>query len=171
MTYEVESDFAAHGLRCVVLMTDMGHRCGYVGIPPNHPLHGLDYSEPSPVLDAAWEQAKLGPIGKRGIIPMLFHVGQAQAHPAARVVFDVHGSLTFADSDPRYPVPNDGLWWFGFDCAHAGDAPDVERIVNAPTRGICRRLPQTGVVRSQEYLEEECRKLAEQLAAFTTEDQ
>lgn len=36
----------------------------------------------------------------------------------------VHGGLTFSGTMQGY----DGLWWFGFDCAHAFDAPyDVER--------------------------------------------
>jgi hypothetical protein len=34
---------------------------------------------------------------------------------------DVHGGLTFAEAEPC--AHEDGVgWWFGFDCAHAGDA-------------------------------------------------
>ena len=34
---------------------------------------------------------------------------------------DVHGGLTFAKLEPC--AHDDGVgWWFGFDCAHAGDA-------------------------------------------------
>lgn len=32
MNYKVESVFEYVGLKCVVIMTNMGHRCGYVGI-------------------------------------------------------------------------------------------------------------------------------------------
>ena len=33
------------GLRAVVYMTEMGHHCGYVGVPENHPAYGMDYSD------------------------------------------------------------------------------------------------------------------------------
>ena len=38
---------------------------------------------------------------------------------------DVHGGLTFSEPDKPCDVDRpDNAWWFGFDCAHAGDAPD-----------------------------------------------
>ena len=37
---------------------------------------------------------------------------------------EVHGSLTYADGDGEYPVKSN-LWWFGFDCMHAGDYEDT----------------------------------------------
>jgi hypothetical protein len=89
----VEKDWVtASGLRAMVLMHDaLGHRCGYVGIPDSHPLHGVSYLH---------KHASLG------------------MKPEEK--FDVHGGLTFSGTlksgnDPR-------LWWYGFDCAHAGDA-------------------------------------------------
>lgn len=33
------------GLRIVVKATDMGHRCGYVGVPKGHPLYGMHYDK------------------------------------------------------------------------------------------------------------------------------
>ena len=33
------------GLRIVVKTTDMGHRCGYVGVPKGHPLYGMNYDK------------------------------------------------------------------------------------------------------------------------------
>ena len=39
--------FYHSGLLCIVHRTgvsDMGHLCGYVAIPTEHPLHGKDYS-------------------------------------------------------------------------------------------------------------------------------
>src|SRR5215831_16238351 len=35
----------ATGLDCMALRNRMGAWCGYVGIPPEHPLHGLDYDD------------------------------------------------------------------------------------------------------------------------------
>ena len=45
MAHKVELDFDYHGLRCVVLGLDMGHRCGYVGLPKGHKYYGLDYNK------------------------------------------------------------------------------------------------------------------------------
>lgn len=35
------------GLRAVVHMTPMGHHCGYVAVPPEHPEYGADYDSPA----------------------------------------------------------------------------------------------------------------------------
>lgn len=63
----------------------------------------------------------------------------------------VHGGLTFGDIDPA-----DNHHWFGFDCHHAGDAKDPS-LPGSWTIGS-----STGVVRTTEYVEAECRKLCEQ---------
>lgn len=38
--FVVEREFEHCGLKCVVVLQDLGHRCGYVGVGKNHPLHG-----------------------------------------------------------------------------------------------------------------------------------
>lgn len=40
--YIVETEFEHTGCKCVVTFGNMGHRCGYVGIPNTHPLYGED---------------------------------------------------------------------------------------------------------------------------------
>lgn len=47
----VESDFTYEGLRCAVIFGNMGHRCGYVGIPVNHELYGVGYDDAYEKLD------------------------------------------------------------------------------------------------------------------------
>jgi len=54
------------------------------------------------------------------------YVGIPAGHPLHGVGYDdaedapAHGGLTYAEGHlPREPP--DGLWWFGFDCAHAWD--------------------------------------------------
>lgn len=92
----------AAGLRARVCLHDcervMTFRVGYVGVPVGHPLHGADHR-----IRTAALPTKDGP-------------------PIPDEVFDVHGGLTFsgervADSGEG----DDPDWWFGFDCAHAGD--------------------------------------------------
>ena len=166
MAHKIERDFTAHGLRCVVLAVNLGHRCGYVGVPKGHKLYGLDCSDRSPLLKAAWDSVKEGPIGKRSILPVI--LSAADELPRADVVFDVHGSLTYSDGDAKYPVESDGLWWFGFDCEHSGDLKD-ESIMDENYIALERKysFARVGVVRTEEYVAAECERLAEQLAAFS----
>jgi hypothetical protein len=137
----------------------MGHRCGYVAIPRGHVLHGCDYSDESDALTFPADEA----VGKRGVIPLLCGGGKARPD----VVFDVHGGITFAGGADDYPVANDGtLWWFGYDCGHAGDAPSDEHI--AKRRAEYPDKPymwgdRDGVHRSLAYCIAECESLAQQL--------
>lgn len=39
----VESLFEHNGYQCVVVLSILGHRCGYVGIPESHPYFGKNY--------------------------------------------------------------------------------------------------------------------------------
>ena len=133
--WKVESEFEHEGLKCVVLMTNIGHRCGYVGVSEAHPLFGKDYDDlPDDI--------------------------------------NVHGGVTYAGGEGGYPIP-DGLWWFGFDCAHYGDANDYEQafkygLVDKNTysvmNGIYNKINTYGVVRSLNYCTEECKRLAVQLS-------
>ncbi len=43
--FEVEFDEIYKGIRIVGIMTFMGCRCGYISIPPEHPLYGIDYNK------------------------------------------------------------------------------------------------------------------------------
>lgn len=46
MSATIEKDWITEaGLRAVVLAMEMGHRCGYVGVPLAHPHYGRDYSD------------------------------------------------------------------------------------------------------------------------------
>jgi hypothetical protein len=65
---------------------------------------------------------------------------------------DVHGGLTYsAMSEGTYPVINERKWWwFGFDCAHLGDATKYHQEPG-------------DVFRSLEYVKQECEYLARQL--------
>lgn len=38
--------FRSHGLHCLIIrIRNSGHLCGYVGVPPGHPMHGKHYSD------------------------------------------------------------------------------------------------------------------------------
>lgn len=83
------------GLPCLIVRNPGGALCGYVGIGRSHPYYGKTY------LDI-----------ERDI--------------------EVHGGLTYSDfcvenqkehgiCHITEPGEEEPLWWFGFDCAHAGD--------------------------------------------------
>lgn len=130
----------ATGLDCLILRApSTGALCGYVGVPEGHSCYGLGYDD---------------------------------------VPVDVHGGLTFAGpcqdgeaEDParicHFPGPgrSDDVWWLGFDCAHFMDVSPLmeERL----TLVMGERYPGSGVAVYREfaYVQEECRRLAEQLAA------
>jgi hypothetical protein len=139
----IAREFTHAGLQCRVVLTSLGHHCGYVAVPPDHPWFGLDYTDEVPVPQEVIEREIN--IEEIGIIN-LFCTDEptTDACPIVLAV-DVHGGLTFANKF------NDAdLWWFGFDCAHAGDG---------------RNSSEPGW-RDQSYAETHCRKLAEQLARF-----
>lgn len=139
----VEKDFEYKGLRCVVIFTRMGHRCGYVGIPKLHKLYGKDYDE-------GFDEEN-----------------SIECH------FDVHGGITYAGESEDYPVKTDDkLWWLGFDTAHCGDGKDIDLslkygILDEKTYGILKEsenmFGSDSEVKSLEYCIDECKSLAEQL--------
>lgn len=63
---------------------------------------------------------------------------------------DVHGGLTFSRFDKKD-------YWLGFDCAHCFDGVDTSLPHNSVVAGVMKKT-----VRTQEYVEMECKKLCEQ---------
>jgi hypothetical protein len=154
---EVKKDWTTQaGLRAVIVLTGTGHHCGYVGIPKDHPLHGKDYSEPCDCLVFPESEE----VGKRGVIPFICSDGSATPD----VVFDVHGGITFAGGGD-YPVQSDGLWWFGYDCAHAGDGKSDAYLSSMQERypDLPFMWEDSGVFRDADYCTDECESLARQL--------
>lgn len=170
--YIVEREFEHAGYKCVVIFGSIGHRCGYVGIPKNHPLYGKDYSD--------YLEIKKADVGDRevsGIFPLLGACLDEDERIRIEAYFQCHGGITYAGGGEHssYPIESD-LWWFGFDCGHAGDRPDYEYAIKQfPKRrdelerilDIQNQCHYDGdVIRTEEYVAEECKKLAEQLKEF-----
>lgn len=85
----------ATGLPCLIHRNYAGSLCGYVGVAAGHPYYKEYYGE-------ANVEEKIS----------------------------VHGGLTYSgfcqdEKDGICHIPEKGepdkVWWFGFDCAHAGD--------------------------------------------------
>ena len=162
MSYTVEKVWPYKGYTCVVIMTELGHRCGYVGVSTKHPLYGKDYHKSCRCLTPLWKDAKEKPFGKRGVMTMFAYKGDKKVSP--ELFFDVHGSLTFSSrkKNEDYPVTQPHTWWFGYDCGHAGDGKDLS-VLSPTLREIEEKFPRNDPVRSLEYCIGECESLAEQL--------
>ncbi|MGL4638850.1 MAG: hypothetical protein ACRCVX_03830 [Shewanella sp.] len=157
MSYQIKKEWVTQsGFKAVILLTEMGHHCGYVGLTNDHALYGKDYSEHCMALTVPSE-----PIGKRGIIPLVCHDGRASPD----IVFDVHGSITYSGGNPDYPIKSDGLWWFGFDCGHSGDGKSPEYLTEMRQKypGFPSMWRDDGEFRDVDYCVAECESLARQM--------
>jgi hypothetical protein len=133
------------GLPCLAVRHPRsGNWCGYVGVTEDHPAFGRDYYD---------------------------------------VDVDVHGGLTFADKcrpgeDDGHgichtpgPGEPDHVHWLGFDCAHIHDlAPGhiaVMKSLDIKEYATMKKIHgYQEIYRNLEYVQEECKKLAKQLASM-----
>ena len=158
--FKIESQFIHKTFPCVVIMTDGSYRCGYVAIPKKHKLYGVTYNTNKMILRKWMDKKPNEKIGKRGIIPVVCHSGKGLS---PEVAFDVHGSITFSEKTKDYPVKlNAPGWWYGFDCAHAGDGKDLSKI--SPNKRKYYTNFEGDIIRSKSYVIKECKRLAEQLS-------
>jgi len=123
--FEVEKEFKYIGYTYVVIRMIQGylkHRCGYVAIDESHPLYKYNYGDKTEFLGELVNNDEImkKDTGKRGVVPMFCWDGDKQKL-APEIFFSVHGGITYSGKSDTYPIKNKKLWWFGFDCAHAGD--------------------------------------------------
>ena len=170
--YIVEQEFEHAGYKCVVTFNAMGHRCGYVGISKNHHLYGKDYSDYLDIKKKDIEGKEVS-----GAFPFLGALIDKDERVRIEAYFTCHGGITYAGGGEHssYPIESD-LWWFGFDCAHYYDAKDLrlayERFPNY-RESLAMQIEYEdrfhidgSIIRTEEYVADECKKLAEQLKEF-----
>jgi hypothetical protein len=85
---------AATQLPCLIVRNQVGALCGYVGVPPGHPLHRRHYDDND--FDV--------------------HGGLSFSAGCAHSVDEGVGICHIPE-----PGTSDDVWWFGFDTAHLGD--------------------------------------------------
>jgi len=98
------------------------------------------------------------------------YVGVSPSHPLYKKDYDglsvdVHGGLTYASECAGHichPADDETahLWWFGFDCAHAGD--------RSPAYAEYHQAFDSDTYRDVTYARDQTESLAEQLAIYTT---
>lgn len=94
-------------------------------------------------------------------------------HDSPECILDAHGGITYSDACQgpicHTPLPNERrVWWFGFDCAHAGDlVPGMEKIHAETDRMLGRTTPPSYRLRDtykpMAYVRENVTALAAQL--------
>lgn len=81
----------------------------------------------------------------------------------------VHGGLTYSKLNPEFSIKSD-KWWIGFDCMHREDGKDFDLIRELSLveeyeyiLDLEKRFPTGGIVRTIDFVENECKKLIDQL--------
>ena len=155
------------GLPAVILRhAEMGHLCGYVGVGKQHPWYGKKYTDCA--LDTAHPRGPVpDPPAESGWLPlpeswkkqreMQLICGEEDCDHRPESLISVHGGITYS-SWGYDPIPRNGEWWFGFECAHAGD---LVPGIRSGSRG--------DVFRDEAYVREQCESLAAQLSVRTGE--
>lgn len=141
-------EFEAYGLPCLMRRNmQLGNWCGYVAVPPGHPLHGANYN------DARAE----------GIY----------AHGGITYTDGCQGEICHAANAGEA----DDVWWFGFDAGHAGDLVpqllkygslaefDPELHEKLKSLGDEVGVMMHDVYRDEAYMRAQCEQLAAQLMA------
>lgn len=152
------------GLPCLIVRNTFGAWCGYVGVPPGHPLHGVKYSDRVKVPESVRHpEPGDNRIGLIAAFPDIQEWLEDDGTLDLELAVNVHGGLTYSAPcqdvichEPGEGEPDD-VWWFGFDCGHYLDfAPELDRLV---------RMSEPGTYRDRAYVEGEVTKLAHQLRA------
>lgn len=186
----------ATGLACLIVRNHFGNWCGYVGVPPAHPWHGLGYSDtiPGRVKKEDWdyENSIGGAIEVHGGLTFASECRELSREAYEKWLAMIEKSRSEARQYPRgdaaqrvktaaaihsfeewvehftqrsichISAPGEPeVWWFGFDCGHAGDwSPGMEQY----------RAVSDDEYRDQAYIEAEVTKLARQLADVRAAD-
>lgn len=121
------------GFPCLIVRGPSGALCGYVGVSPGHPWHGVDYN---------------------GV--MVGDDEYVDVHWGLTYADKCQHSTDPSQHICHIPAPGepDDVWWLGFDCAHSGDLTELKRSYGY----ACI----TDTYRDIGFVEGECRKLARQ---------
>lgn len=124
-------EWRAHGFVCLISRASpSGHLCGYVGVEPGHPWHGLDF--------ASYVETPLERPSVHGGITYSEHCQDHVCHVPA-------------------PGEPEHLFWQGFDAMHAWDV-SPSRADEAPCDGSYKTI--TFMIRETERLAEQARAVA-----------
>ena len=162
--------------------------CGYVGVGPGHPSHGVHYDNVDVSVhggltfaDGCHEPTReqFAGIAQR----IAERLGEAAKYPdgdAARNVAELReqAAMTFeewvADQQGRrichVPLPGrpGDVWWLGFDCAHGGDVSPATEAYFEKHAPEFTRSHWGETYKDRRYVERQVANLAAQLAHAPT---
>lgn len=140
-------------LPCVARRGLSGAWCGYVGLPPSHPLHGQD----------------------RDAVEVDVHGGLTYSEECQVEAVIIEGMSVPAVCHEVPPGEDDDFWWFGFDCSHWNDyMPALKgRMMQAAQESNDPKVKELfghdewdGEYRTLDYVMSECVHLAKQLSDY-----
>lgn len=142
-------------LCCVVRMSHNGCLCGYVGVSETNELFGKNYDYK---IKANLDEIQFNG-NYLGLLSSALDPDRKEDEAPLYMAIQVHCGLTYSEPHLIYIDENVSgkLWWFGFDTAHSGD---MRVFVDA------NRDNFDDTYRDFEFVENETKQLAEQLAKF-----
>ncbi len=158
MSNRISKEFVYKGYNCFVVEISSGYRCGYVEIPKDSLFFNKRYNEELPISkDVIGDE----PLGKRSYIDLVCNSMSDSDNIQAGFIFNVHGGITYTES---YLFDKEDSWFYGFDCAHSGDAYDVS-IMDDKYREMFDHglIGNNGAVRTEEYVISELKSLVDQI--------
>ncbi|KVT60618.1 hypothetical protein BGV56_00830 [Burkholderia ubonensis] len=133
----------ATGYACLLHRGGFGHWCGYVGVPPSHPMYAREYSD-------IYENVVV--LDVHGGLTFSDHCDPLHDEETGRGICHV--------PEPGSP---DDVWWLGFDCGHAFDySPGAAARLKAFAPELPRLTHE--IYRNMAYVMQQTRELAAQLA-------
>lgn len=136
--------FEHAGLPCLLRRSEhMGNWCGYVAVPPGHPLHGMEMNAEA--------------------------VQDLSAHGGITYASECFGDENDGICHVPKPGEPDNVWWFGFDCAHCFDLiPFSVKMTTQWELPKLARMYRQEEYRDVDYVRAETKNLADQLRAVVT---
>lgn len=158
MNNRISKEFIYKGYNCFVVEISSGHRCGYVEIPKDSLFFNKRYNEQLPI-----SKNIIGdePMGKRSYIDLFCNSMSDSDNIQAGFIFNVHGGITYTES---YLFDKNDSWFYGFDCAHSGDAKDIS-IMDDKHKEMYSDgfIWSDGIIRTEEYVISELESLVDQI--------
>lgn len=124
------------GVPCVARRGRRGNWCGYVGVAPGHPWHGIGWSDLP---------------GYPSVHGGLTFAGGCQKGAPEETICHIPG-----------PGEPEHLWWFGFDCAHAWDYSPDDKVYEV-AHGYPFTVSADQSYRTLGYVRSQCAQLARQI--------
>lgn len=154
--------------------TRNGVRNGYIGMPKSNKMYGVMWDEKSPLLEIKENHKFNG--NYLGLLSFLLDTNDKCLNPS--MYFSAHCGFTYSDfikMNGEYNEKKD-LWYFGFDCNHAGDKEDWQKayeygliakeLLDDRTKWDLEHPILDEEHRTLEYVEDCLNTLADELAEF-----